>query len=69
MSMSLENCVFLLLQGVLYVGTSEGVTAVPVAHCSTYRTCGQCLLARDPLCGWSQAGRVCARVDGSHEDM
>ncbi|XP_030605906.1 semaphorin-4B-like [Archocentrus centrarchus] len=56
-------------KGVLYVGTSEGVTAVPVARCSTYRTCSQCLLARDPLCGWSRTDRVCSRADGSHEDM
>lgn len=61
--------VSLLLQGVLYVGTSEGVTAVPVANCSTYTTCSQCLLARDPLCGWSRTSRACARVHGGHEDM
>lgn len=61
--------VSLLPQGVLYVGTSEGVTAVPVANCSTYTTCSQCLLARDPLCGWSRASRACARVHGGHEDM
>uniref|UniRef100_A0A3B4VE88 Semaphorin-4B-like n=1 Tax=Seriola dumerili TaxID=41447 RepID=A0A3B4VE88_SERDU len=46
-------------KGVLYVGTSEGVTAVPVSNCSTYRTCSQCVLARDPQCGWSPTRRVC----------
>uniref|UniRef100_A0A3Q2GBS7 Semaphorin-4B-like n=1 Tax=Cyprinodon variegatus TaxID=28743 RepID=A0A3Q2GBS7_CYPVA len=49
---------------VLYVGTSEGVTAVPVARCSVYRSCSQCLLARDPLCGWSQTRRTCTALDG-----
>uniref|UniRef100_A0A671TTG0 Sema domain-containing protein n=1 Tax=Sparus aurata TaxID=8175 RepID=A0A671TTG0_SPAAU len=44
------------VKGVLYIGTSEGVTAVPVADCSIYRTCRQCVLARDPLCGWSRSG-------------
>ncbi|XP_036931417.1 semaphorin-4A [Acanthopagrus latus] len=52
-------------KGVLYIGTSEGVTAVPVADCSTYRTCRQCVLAGDPLCGWSRTGNVCTRLDGS----
>ncbi|XP_070690834.1 semaphorin-4A-like [Pempheris klunzingeri] len=56
-------------KGVLYVGTSEGVTAVPVARCSIYRTCSQCVLARDPLCGWSRRSRVCTGLDGSHEDL
>ncbi|XP_073342175.1 semaphorin-4A-like [Pagrus major] len=56
-------------KGVLYIGTSEGVTAVPVAKCSVYRTCSQCVLARDPLCGWSRTGRVCTRLDGSDDNM
>uniref|UniRef100_A0A8C9XTF2 Uncharacterized protein n=1 Tax=Sander lucioperca TaxID=283035 RepID=A0A8C9XTF2_SANLU len=50
-------------KGVLYVGTSEGVTAVPVARCSGYRTCSQCVLARDPLCGWSRTAGVCTAPD------
>ncbi|KAM6995523.1 semaphorin-4A-like [Tautogolabrus adspersus] len=56
-------------KGVLYLGTSEGVTAVPVARCSIYTTCSQCVLSRDPLCGWSRSSRVCTRVEDDHEDM
>ncbi|XP_068179004.1 semaphorin-4B [Antennarius striatus] len=56
-------------KGVLYVGTSEGVAAVPVARCSTYRTCSQCVLARDPFCGWSRTRRVCTRVQDSPETL
>ncbi|XP_069581790.1 semaphorin-4A-like [Brachyistius frenatus] len=56
-------------KGVLYVGTSKGVTAVPVSTCSTYTTCTQCVLARDPLCGWSRTRRLCSGVDGRHDDM
>ncbi|XP_039887123.1 semaphorin-4B-like isoform X1 [Simochromis diagramma] len=66
---TVQSVVLSTSKGVLYVGTSEGVTAVPVANCSTYTTCSQCLLARDPLCGWSRASRACARVHGGHEDM
>ncbi|XP_023126284.2 semaphorin-4A-like [Amphiprion ocellaris] len=56
-------------KGVLYVGTSEGVTAVPLASCSIYPTCTQCVLARDPLCGWSRTKKLCTGLDGSHENM
>ncbi|XP_020512671.1 semaphorin-4A [Labrus bergylta] len=56
-------------KGVLYLGTSEGVTAVPVTRCSIYTTCSQCVLSRDPLCGWSRSSRVCTRVEDNHEDM
>ncbi|XP_063342218.1 semaphorin-4B-like [Pelmatolapia mariae] len=66
---TVQSMVLSTSKGVLYVGTSEGVTAVPVADCSTYTTCSQCLLARDPLCGWSRTSRACTRVHGSHEDM
>ncbi|XP_078101684.1 semaphorin-4A-like [Sander vitreus] len=56
-------------KGVLYVGTSEGVTAVPLARCSGYRTCSQCVLARDPLCGWSRTAGVCTTPDAQQHDM
>ncbi|XP_034409974.1 semaphorin-4A-like [Cyclopterus lumpus] len=56
-------------KGVLYVGTSEGVTAVPVARCSIYRSCSQCVLARDPLCGWSRTSSACTSVDARHQNM
>ncbi|XP_035529007.1 semaphorin-4A [Morone saxatilis] len=64
-----KNIILSSSKGVLYVGTSEGVTAVPVAKCSIYRTCSQCVLARDPLCGWSQTRRVCTSLDASDENL
>uniref|UniRef100_A0A3Q3BL35 Semaphorin-4B-like n=2 Tax=Kryptolebias marmoratus TaxID=37003 RepID=A0A3Q3BL35_KRYMA len=56
-------------KGVLYVGSSEGVTAVPVARCSVYRSCRQCILARDPLCVWSRSRKVCTGLDQNQEDV
>ncbi|KAM4580033.1 semaphorin-4B-like [Odontesthes bonariensis] len=56
-------------KGVLYVGTSAGVTAVPVARCSVYRSCSQCVLATDPLCGWSRTGKACTALGGGHQDI
>uniref|UniRef100_A0A3B4WHR1 Sema domain-containing protein n=1 Tax=Seriola lalandi dorsalis TaxID=1841481 RepID=A0A3B4WHR1_SERLL len=49
-------------KGVIYVGTSEGVVRVPIANCSFYWTCAQCVLARDPFCGWDAAGRACVKT-------
>ncbi|KAM6968112.1 semaphorin-4A-like [Aplochiton taeniatus] len=46
-------------KGVVFVGTSEGVTQVPVTQCQVYRSCPQCILARDPLCGWDNQAAVC----------
>uniref|UniRef100_A0A3P8SIW4 Sema domain-containing protein n=1 Tax=Amphiprion percula TaxID=161767 RepID=A0A3P8SIW4_AMPPE len=48
----------LTLQGVIYVGTSEGVVKVPTANCSFYWTCAQCVLARDPFCHWDPVSRT-----------
>uniref|UniRef100_A0A3Q3SKF8 Semaphorin-4A-like n=1 Tax=Mastacembelus armatus TaxID=205130 RepID=A0A3Q3SKF8_9TELE len=56
-------------KGVLYVGTSEGVTAVPLANCSIYKTCSQCVLARDPFCGWSPTQRACTSLDTSPDPI
>uniref|UniRef100_A0A3Q3X1A6 Sema domain-containing protein n=1 Tax=Mola mola TaxID=94237 RepID=A0A3Q3X1A6_MOLML len=52
-------------KGVIYVGTSEGVVRVPTANCSFYWTCPQCVLARDPFCGWDPASRACVKASDS----
>uniref|UniRef100_A0A8C7GG61 Semaphorin-4A n=1 Tax=Oncorhynchus kisutch TaxID=8019 RepID=A0A8C7GG61_ONCKI len=57
-----KNILLSTSKGVLYVGTSEGVTQVPVSQCSSYKSCAQCVLARDPLCGWDPASGHCASV-------
>ncbi|XP_078143449.1 semaphorin-4A [Centroberyx gerrardi] len=56
-------------KGVVYVGTSEGVTAVPVENCPSYRTCTQCVLARDPFCGWDDSRKVCSSLGSSPTNM
>lgn len=60
---SIKLLFFPLLQGVLFIGTSEGITSVPLSHCSIYRTCSQCIMARDPQCGWSLIRGVCDNVN------
>ncbi|XP_048224717.1 semaphorin-4B isoform X1 [Perognathus longimembris pacificus] len=47
-------------KGLLYASSHSGVVQVPVANCSLYSTCGDCLLARDPYCAWD--GTHCRHV-------
>ncbi|XP_068778409.1 semaphorin-4A isoform X2 [Struthio camelus] len=55
-------------KGVLYVGYSGGVLQVPLANCSVYGSCAECLLARDPYCAWDGLNRSCrpVRHAGAH---
>ncbi|XP_066466275.1 semaphorin-4A [Tiliqua scincoides] len=54
---------------VLYVGYSRGVLRVPMANCSLYATCAQCVLARDPYCAWDRGTHQCRDVRIDTEDV
>ncbi|XP_058475712.1 semaphorin-4A isoform X1 [Solea solea] len=56
-------------KGVIYVGTSEGVVRLPTANCSFYWTCAQCVLARDPFCGWDTASRACVEASNTQTSV
>ncbi|KAK5854527.1 hypothetical protein PBY51_004713 [Eleginops maclovinus] len=56
-------------KGMLYVGSSEGVVRVPTANCSFYWTCPQCILARDPFCGWDPNIRACVEASSSQASL
>lgn len=47
-------------QGLVYAATYTAVAQVPFANCSLYRSCGECVLARDPFCAWSRG--ACRRT-------
>lgn len=47
-------------QGLVYAASYTAVAQVPFANCSLYRSCGECVLARDPFCAWSRG--ACRRV-------
>ncbi|XP_053126120.1 semaphorin-4C [Hemicordylus capensis] len=48
---------------VLFAGSSSHVLQLPVADCSKYRSCADCILAKDPYCAWSRNGSRCVRID------
>lgn len=56
-------------KGMIYVGTSEGVVRVPTANCSFYWTCPQCVLARDPFCGWDPVSRACVEASKTQTSL
>ncbi|KAJ8380222.1 hypothetical protein SKAU_G00010000 [Synaphobranchus kaupii] len=47
----------------LYVGSRSEVLQLPLANCSRYQSSPDCLLSRDPYCGWDSEGRACVRID------
>ncbi|XP_030650076.1 sema domain, immunoglobulin domain (Ig), transmembrane domain (TM) and short cytoplasmic domain, (semaphorin) 4Ba [Chanos chanos] len=47
-------------KGLLYVSSYFGLVEVPVANCSNYPSCGECVLSRDPYCAWNE--RQCLDV-------
>ncbi|KAG5856491.1 hypothetical protein ANANG_G00008510 [Anguilla anguilla] len=59
---SVKNILLSLTKGVVFVGSSEGVFQIPVSNCSFYTTCAECVLARDPFCGWDPNRQACAEV-------
>uniref|UniRef100_A0A672RY16 Semaphorin-4A-like n=1 Tax=Sinocyclocheilus grahami TaxID=75366 RepID=A0A672RY16_SINGR len=61
-SQTVKNILLSTSKGVLFIGSSEGVFRVPVSNCSAYPNCAECVLARDPFCGWDSETRACATV-------
>ncbi|XP_047460197.1 semaphorin-4A [Mugil cephalus] len=53
----------------IYIGTSEGVVKFSTANCSFYWTCAQCVLARDPFCGWDPSSRACVWVSKNNTTL
>ncbi|KAL8177725.1 UNVERIFIED_CONTAM: hypothetical protein K2H54_017441 [Gekko kuhli] len=51
-------------KGLLYAGSHSSLVQLPVATCSWYQCCFDCVLARDPYCAWSLPLRSCVPVAG-----
>ncbi|XP_028327630.1 semaphorin-7A [Gouania willdenowi] len=50
-------------KGHLYVGTAMEIQRLPLADCGRYGdTCRECILSRDPYCGWDKARRRCIAI-------
>ncbi|KAJ7985557.1 hypothetical protein DPEC_G00353320 [Dallia pectoralis] len=54
-------------QGHLYVGTAMAVQRIPLADCGRYgNSCQECILSRDPYCGWDAARRRCTAIPAGY---
>ncbi|XP_035850674.1 semaphorin-4E-like [Sander lucioperca] len=51
--------------GQLYSGANNIAVQVNIRDCSRYTSCDDCLLARDPYCGWDKFRAQCASVVGA----
>ncbi|XP_051992053.1 semaphorin-4A-like isoform X1 [Xyrauchen texanus] len=58
-----KNLLISISKGVVLIGSSEGVVSVPVSNCSYYWSCAECILARDPFCGWDPVMKVCTEIN------
>ncbi|XP_007566456.1 sema domain, immunoglobulin domain (Ig), transmembrane domain (TM) and short cytoplasmic domain, (semaphorin) 4Ba [Poecilia formosa] len=41
-------------KGRLYVSSLSELVEVPLANCTNYQSCGECILSRDPYCVWNK---------------
>ncbi|CAF97136.1 unnamed protein product [Tetraodon nigroviridis] len=46
----------------LYAGSDSGVVQAPTAFCGRYRSCLDCILARDPYCAWDRRTATCVNI-------
>lgn len=51
-------------QKLLFAGSRFQLAQLPLADCSRYQSCTDCVLARDPYCAWSRNTSLCVRTDG-----
>ncbi|KAB0401371.1 hypothetical protein E2I00_005030 [Balaenoptera physalus] len=54
----------LLWQKLLFAGSRSQLVQLPLADCVKYRSCADCVLARDPYCAWSVNTSRCMAVGG-----
>ncbi|KAJ7993001.1 hypothetical protein DPEC_G00267920 [Dallia pectoralis] len=51
--------------GQLYAGSDYGAVQMPLSDCGRYDLCLDCVLARDPYCGWDLSAGLCSAVANS----
>ncbi|KAG5271330.1 hypothetical protein AALO_G00178530 [Alosa alosa] len=66
---TVKNIILSASTGMVFVGSPEGISQVPVSNCSFHQTCAECVLARDPFCGWDPTKGVCVRVSDISLDV
>lgn len=53
----------------VYAGSDSGVVQVPLATCERSSTCMDCVLSRDPYCGWDKSLEKCVALSQSQNEL
>ncbi|XP_041612713.1 semaphorin-4C isoform X3 [Vulpes lagopus] len=59
-----ESLVLSRSKKLLFAGSRSQLVQLPLADCVKYRSCADCVLARDPYCAWSVNASRCIAVGG-----
>ncbi|XP_063291099.1 semaphorin-4G [Pelobates fuscus] len=60
-----ENLVISKTQNSLYIGSQSAVLQISLSGCSRYTSCYECILAKNPYCGWD--GKTCRKIVTSED--
>ncbi|KAI4871750.1 hypothetical protein NFI96_029491 [Prochilodus magdalenae] len=64
---------FISVQGQLYAGSEVAAAQMPLSSCGHYSSCVDCVLARDPYCGWHLTPNQCTAISSippdAHSDV
>ncbi|MEE6478872.1 hypothetical protein FKM82_012034 [Ascaphus truei] len=56
-------------KGLVFTGSISELVQLPLADCSKYRSCDDCLLARDPFCAWNLNSSRCVHADERYRSV
>lgn len=59
-----ESLVLSRSKKLLFAGSRSQLVQLPPADCMKYRSCADCVLARDPYCAWNANSSRCVAVGG-----
>lgn len=55
--------------GQLYAGSDNGAAQIPLATCERSSSCMDCVLSRDPYCGWDKVTGKCILLSSSESEL
>uniref|UniRef100_A0A673AFD5 Semaphorin-1A n=1 Tax=Sphaeramia orbicularis TaxID=375764 RepID=A0A673AFD5_9TELE len=55
--------------GWLYAGSDSGAVQIPLATCRRSSSCMDCVLARDPYCGWDKDAGKCTDLSSTQKEL
>ncbi|XP_074838072.1 semaphorin-4C [Carettochelys insculpta] len=66
---AVESLVLAPRKRLLFAGSRSQVAQLPLADCSKYHSCADCVLARDPYCAWSPNASRCLPAEGPDRSL